>query len=448
MSDPLSLCLIVKNEERNLPRCLDAVRGLAGEVIVVDTGSTDRTPAIAADCGAKVIPFDFATVDFAAARNHAIGHATGRWILMLDADETLDRAGAPMIERLIALDENAGYYLERLNHGSDSASSTTDYVVRLFPNRPNYRYRGRVHETVDAAILSGGGRLRKTGIRINHNFAADREARRRKNHWYIEILKEEIAADPGDDSRLDFLAAEFHQLEMFEEATEIAERIVRMRPLDPTAHLYVGIYHLLYKPDPVRARADFHQALKLRPGYPEAQSFLDMMEQRERVRCLRRKNPTQAGRPVLRSTGLPACVRLSADSVDLPAHLSYTVGVMSKIDSLGQFEQLVLTAILTLGDDAYGVTIHSKAEELARPKAVSLGAVYVTLDRLEDKRLVSSWLSDPTPERGGRSKRCYRLEALGERALRESALTAKRIWDVTTLAWGKEWGRRWGKELG
>ena len=67
---------------------------------------------------------------------------------------------------------------------------------------------------------------------------------------------------------------------------------------------------------------------------------------------------------------------------------------MAKPDSLGQFEQLVLTAILTRGDDAYGVSIHSKVEELARPKAVSLGAVYVTLDRLEDKGLVKSWLSD------------------------------------------------------
>src|SRR5271166_2214200 len=89
---------------------------------------------------------------------------------------------------------------------------------------------------------------------------------------------------------------------------------------------------------------------------------------------------------------------------------------MAKPDSLGQFEQLVLTAILTRGEDAYGVSIHSKVEELARPKAVSLGAGYVTLDRLEDKGLVKSWLSDPTPERGGRAKRCYRLEALGERS--------------------------------
>jgi glycosyltransferase involved in cell wall biosynthesis len=282
LSNPLSLCLIVRNEERNLARSLDSVAGLAGEIIVVDTGSTDRTPDIAAGYGAKVIPFDFTMVDFAAARNHAIGSASGRWILMLDADETLDAASVPQIESLIALDDNAGYYLERYNHASDSDHSTVDYVVRLFPNRPNYRYRGRVHETIDASILSGGGRLQKTAIRIDHNFAADRQARRQKNHWYIEILKEELAADPSDYSRLDFLAAEYHQLEMFEEATEIAERIVRVRPLDARAHLFVGIYHLQYQPDPERARADFNQALALRPGYPEAQSFLELMDRRER----------------------------------------------------------------------------------------------------------------------------------------------------------------------
>jgi DNA-binding PadR family transcriptional regulator len=120
---------------------------------------------------------------------------------------------------------------------------------------------------------------------------------------------------------------------------------------------------------------------------------------------------------------------------------------MAKSDSVGQFEQLVLTAILSLRDDAYGVTIHSKVQDLVRPKAVSLGAVYVTLDRLEDKGLVASWMSDPTAERGGRAKRCYRLEALGERALQESAVTAKRIWDVIVEVWGKEWGKRWGKEV-
>ncbi|MGP0071991.1 MAG: PadR family transcriptional regulator [Bryobacteraceae bacterium] len=119
---------------------------------------------------------------------------------------------------------------------------------------------------------------------------------------------------------------------------------------------------------------------------------------------------------------------------------------MGKPDSLGQFEQLVLTAILARRDDAYGVSIHSKVQELVHPKAVSLGAVYVTLDRLEDKGMVSSRLTDPTPERGGRAKRCYLLEALGERALEESAVTAKRILDGIVDVWGKEWakrGKRW-----
>jgi PadR family transcriptional regulator, regulatory protein PadR len=121
---------------------------------------------------------------------------------------------------------------------------------------------------------------------------------------------------------------------------------------------------------------------------------------------------------------------------------------MAQPDSLGQFEQLVLTAILMLREDAYGVTIHSKVQELAHPKKVSLGAVYVTLDRLEDKGFIASWLSEPTPERGGRAKRCYRVEALGERVLQESALTAKRVWDSIVEIWGKEWAKEWGKRWG
>lgn len=287
MSRALSLCMIVKNEERNLARCLDSVRDVISETVVVDTGSTDRTPDIATEYGAKVIPFDFIKVDFAAARNYSIAHATGRWILVLDADETVDRASAPMIEEIVTRDENAGYYLERHNRSSDSKTSSTDYVVRLFPSRPEYRYRGRVPETIDASILAAGGRLQKTAVRIDHEFSSDREARRQKNHRYIEILKEEIAADPGDDTRLDFLAAEYHQLEMFHEATEIAERIVQMRPHDARAHLFVGIYHLLYKPDVPRARADFNQALALRPGYAEAESFLRLLEEREQAASVR-----------------------------------------------------------------------------------------------------------------------------------------------------------------
>jgi len=140
-----------------------------------------------------------------------------------------------------------------------------------------------VHETNVASILAGGGRLVRSGIRIEHEFAADPEARHRKNLRYIEILNEEIAADPNDYSRLDFLAAEYHQLEMFDEATAVAERIARVRPLDPQAHLHVGVYHLLHSLDRRRARADLLEALRLKPGYPEALSFLELLEQQERA---------------------------------------------------------------------------------------------------------------------------------------------------------------------
>ena len=118
-------------------------------------------------------------------------------------------------------------------------------------------------------------------MRIDHHSRPDAEARRRKNHWYIGILKEELTADPTDDSRLDFLAAEFHQLGMFREATQVAECIAQVRPRDPCAHLNAGIYHLVYQADPVRARADFARALELKPGYPEAASFLLSLDVRE-----------------------------------------------------------------------------------------------------------------------------------------------------------------------
>jgi glycosyltransferase involved in cell wall biosynthesis len=277
----LTLCMMVKNEAHQLSRCLNSVASLAPELIVVDTGSTDITRQIAAQHGARVIPFDFNFVDFSAARNAGLDCAETDWILVLDADEMIQPESLSLVSSVVQGDKNAGYFLKRQNHASDSSTVTTDYVIRLFPNRRDYRYRGRVHETIDNSILSGGGRLAESDICIKHDFVSSRELRRKKNYWYIEILKEELAANPLDDSRLDFLAAEYHQLEMFDEATAIAEQIVKLRPNDARAHLFAGTYHLLFKPDYKQARIDFNNALKLRPGYQEAESFLRSLDSRE-----------------------------------------------------------------------------------------------------------------------------------------------------------------------
>src|SRR5229473_1042408 len=101
----VSLCLMVRNEEESLPGCLQSVAGAANEIIVVDTGSTDRTKEVAANFGAKV--FDFPWVDdFAAARNECIRHATGDWIFWMDADERMDEVNREKLKQLFSVISN------------------------------------------------------------------------------------------------------------------------------------------------------------------------------------------------------------------------------------------------------------------------------------------------------------------------------------------------------
>lgn len=92
---------------------------------------------------------------------------------------------------------------------------------------------------------------------------------------------------------------------------------------------------------------------------------------------------------------------------------------------LGPLEQLVMTAIVQCGRDAYSVKIHQAVAVLNGGRKVSLSTIYTTLDRLEDRGLIVSWLSDPTPERRGHAKRCYRLEPAGGHLLRQSTHTTQ-----------------------
>jgi len=146
--------MIVRNEEANLPGCLESVGDLFGEKIIVDTGSTDRTKEIAAGFGARVV--EFAWVDsFAAARNEALRHARGQWILWLDADDRLDEENRAKLRALFESlnDENAAYAMKCLCL-PDPASGTATVVdhVRLFRNHPEIRWKYRVHEQILPAV--------------------------------------------------------------------------------------------------------------------------------------------------------------------------------------------------------------------------------------------------------------------------------------------------------
>lgn len=98
--------------------------------------------------------------------------------------------------------------------------------------------------------------------------------------------------------------------------------------------------------------------------------------------------------------------------------------------SLGEFEQMVLLAVLCAGqgEDAYGVTVHAELERRTK-RRIARGAVYMTLDRLEKKGLLSSYLTDPMPERGGRARRCYRVTKPAMTALRASRRALMRLWE-------------------
>lgn len=101
------------------------------------------------------------------------------------------------------------------------------------------------------------------------------------------------------------------------------------------------------------------------------------------------------------------------------------------VGTLGEFEVLVLTAVLAAGQDAYGATIHEEIEGLVSgSRDVSLGSVYTTLDRLEQKGYLKSWTGAPTPERGGRAKRYYEVQATGQRALRAALGPMKKAWEI------------------
>ena len=100
---------------------------------------------------------------------------------------------------------------------------------------------------------------------------------------------------------------------------------------------------------------------------------------------------------------------------------------MGKGDYLGEFEQIVLLALLHLGKNAYGVTIWEEIEKRTG-RAVMIGAVYATLDRLEAKRYISSRIGDPTPERGGRAKRFFKITAQGSEALERSRKILASMW--------------------
>jgi len=145
----LSLCMIVKNEAATLSKCLSSVRKVVDEMVVVDTGSIDRTPYIAKQFGAKVHHFQWSN-NFSAARNAALKYVTGDWVLVLDADEALTSGIVPQLKEAIARDEYLLINLVRQEVGAEQ--SPYSLVSRLFRNHPDIRFERPYHALVDDSV--------------------------------------------------------------------------------------------------------------------------------------------------------------------------------------------------------------------------------------------------------------------------------------------------------
>ncbi len=200
MTAHISLTMIVKNEAATLGRCLASVRNLVDEIIVVDTGSSDNTKEIAGQYGARI--FDLPWPDsFAAARNESLRHATGQWILWLDADEHFDDANRDKLRHLLASlgEDSTAFAMKCACLPGQAGSSTTNVDhVRLFRNHPAIRWDYRVHEQILPAIKRVGHAVRFTDIAITHTGYTDTALRRKKLERNLRLLHLDMTERPHD----------------------------------------------------------------------------------------------------------------------------------------------------------------------------------------------------------------------------------------------------------
>ncbi|OEF98891.1 hypothetical protein BHF71_02895 [Vulcanibacillus modesticaldus] len=231
----LSLCIITKNEEKKLPLCLKNIKDVVDEIVIVDTGSTDKTVKVAKQAGAKVY-FKKWDNDFSEIRNYAIEKASGKWILFLDADETLSIDDSRKIKGLLNNPLVEGYLFYIRTQIENHLSTSVTQSLRLFRNRKEYRYQNLVYERIPEEIITN---IKDVEITIIHQPDPDKYLQRQR--MKIELLKKDIKLNPTDSYLRYTYGIELLNNNQIEEAIKQFQEAVK----------YVKHYHLytphLYK---------------------------------------------------------------------------------------------------------------------------------------------------------------------------------------------------------
>ncbi len=289
----LSLCMIVKNEEESLPTCLASVKDYVDEIIIVDTGSTDRTVEIAESFNAKVYHHAWEN-SFSKARNYSLKYATSDWILIMDADEEIEEKDAFKLRETIIDDEVNLIYMPAFSKEKGGMNSSVYLIERVFKNNLDFHYEGIVHN-----ILKFSGRYKKENIVFYHyGYHLDGEQMESKFTRTTTLLKEQIKDDPTNPMPHHYLAVAFCGKDMNDECIDEALKAIKLfeqNNIETNVKLlscYTASIAFYSKGDLVNAK---HYAMKSVNSYPE---YLDgyfmlssiYMRQKEYDKCIKATN--------------------------------------------------------------------------------------------------------------------------------------------------------------
>lgn len=214
----LSVCMIVKNEEKVLKRCLESLRGIADEIIIADTGSTDRTKKIAEEFTDAVYDYKWVN-DFSKARNFAASKASGEWILAMDADEYVDREEFSEFKKALLINPPLADILavQIVNFvGLHGAETVLNYHERMYRNNGELSYFRSIHELIKSS--RGNEKRALIDLNVYHSgYLKEVVAEKNKSERNLTLLKNKKNREPIDYY---FLGNEYSQLGMLEKAIE------------------------------------------------------------------------------------------------------------------------------------------------------------------------------------------------------------------------------------
>lgn len=235
----ISLCMIVRDEEAMLEDCLSSVDGFVDQMVIVDTGSTDRTVEIAKKYGATVVDFEW-TGSFSDARNESLKHATGDWVLWLDADERLASKDGPLLRELSSRVWVEGFHvIETHLLGNDGSGAAAHEPMRLFQRRSEYHWRGTIHEQVAWSLPTWiPDRVQRSHLRITHlGYMSQVVDDRGKKERNIELLRRQHEDDPSAFTSYN-LGSEFSGLGQWSDALSWLERALHELRIEAKAQDY------------------------------------------------------------------------------------------------------------------------------------------------------------------------------------------------------------------